>query len=192
MKQFHAEKNASDDIVTEDVRPTMVPISSNNLSVEEPPHVETSSDLNFQEIYNDDVVSSNNAENLEVIEQNHNESNTEELITKRSRLENVISKTTKNIDHSFTLNQCVIEKLKHYIKNNNFATVYYTRSCFDEMLDGKGLINWLSLTVGLKPNRLKKILSENLPNKRNSLKLPPSSHQDIYDLKVHNIDRLQE
>ena len=39
----------------------------------------------------------------------------------------------------------------------------------------------MSLTVGLKPNRLKKLLSENLPNKRNSLKLPPLSHQDIYD-----------
>ena len=89
LKQFHAEKNISDDIVTEDVRPTMVPISSNNLNIEEIPNIETSSGLNVQEVYNDDLVSSDNVEDLEVIEQNHNESNTEELITKRSRLENV-------------------------------------------------------------------------------------------------------
>ena len=141
MKQFHAEKNVLDDIVTEDVRPTIVPISSNNLNVEEPPNVETSRDINVQEIYSDDVVSSDNVEDLEVIEQNHNESNTEELITRRSRLENVISKITKNIDHSFTLNQCLIEKLKHDFKNNNSAAVHYTRSCFDKMLDGEGFIN---------------------------------------------------
>ena len=141
MKQFHAEKNVLDDIVTEDVRPTIVPISSNNLKVEEPPNVETSRDINVQEIYSDDVVSSDNVEDLEVIEQNHNESNTEELITRRSRLENVISKITNNIDHSFTLNQCLIEKLKHDIKNNNSGAVHYTRSCFDKMLDGEGFIN---------------------------------------------------
>ena len=123
------------------MRPTIVPISSNNLNVEEPPNVETSRDINVQEIYSDDVVSSDNVEDLEVIEQNHNESITEELITRRSRLENVISKITKNIDHSFTLNQCLIEKLKHDIKNNNSAAVYYTRSCFDKMLDGEGFIN---------------------------------------------------
>ena len=123
------------------MRPTIVPISSNNLNVEEPPNVETSRDINVQEIYSDDVVSSDNVEDLEVIEQNHNESNTEELITRRSRLENVISKITKNIDHSFTLNQCLIEKLKHDIKNNNSAAVHYTRSCFDKMLDGEGFIN---------------------------------------------------
>ena len=119
LKQFHAEKNASDDIVTEDVRPTMVPISSKNLTEEETPNIETSSDLSVQEIYNDEAVSSDNVEDLEMIEQNHNESNTYELITKRSRLQNVISRITKNIDHSFTLNQCVIEKLKHDIKITN-------------------------------------------------------------------------
>ena len=79
-----------------------------------------------------------------MIEQNHNESNTKERITKISRLENVISKITKNIDHSFTLNQCVMEKLKHDIKNNKSAAVHYMRSCFDEMLDDEDFINWSS------------------------------------------------
>ena len=55
------------------------------------------------------------------------------------------------------------------------------RSCFDQMLDDKDFIKWLSLAVGLKPNCLKKLLFENLPNKRNSLEMPPLSHQDIYD-----------
>ena len=66
------ETNVSDDIVTEDVRPTMIPISSNNLYVKETPNIETSTDLNVQQIYYDDVVSWNNVEDLEVIEQNHN------------------------------------------------------------------------------------------------------------------------
>ena len=48
-------KEVSDNIVTEDVRPIMVPIPSNNLNIEETPDTETSSDLNVQEIYNDDV-----------------------------------------------------------------------------------------------------------------------------------------
>ena len=67
------ETNVSDDIVTEDVRPTIIPISSNNLYVKETPNIETSTDLNVQQIYYDDVVSWNNVEDLEVIEQNHNE-----------------------------------------------------------------------------------------------------------------------
>ena len=40
------------------------------------------------------TYSSDNVEDLEVIEQNHNESNTEVLKTKRLRLENVTSKIT--------------------------------------------------------------------------------------------------
>ena len=54
-------------------------------------------------------------------------------------------------------------------------------NCFDEVSDDQNFINWLSLAVGLKLNRLKKLLSENLSNKRNSSKLPPSSHQDLYE-----------
>ena len=85
-----------------------------------------------------------------MIEQNYKESNTEKLITKRSRLENVISKITKNIDYSFTLNQYVIEKLQHDIKNNKSAAAHYMRSCFDNIftakifriiLNGKTLLN---------------------------------------------------
>ena len=71
---------------------------------------------------------------------------------------------TKNINHSFTLNQCVIEKLKRDIKNNKSAAAYYMRSCFHEVLDDEDFINRLSLAVALKPNCLKKLLLENLPN----------------------------
>ena len=48
---------------------------------------------------------------------------------------------TKNINHSFTLNQCVIEKLKRDIKNNKSAAAYYMRSCFHEVLDDEDFIN---------------------------------------------------
>ena len=55
------------------------------------------------------------------------------------------------------------------------------QSSFGEMLDIEGFLNWSSSAVGYKPNRLKKILSENLPNRLNSGKLPPSCHQEIYN-----------
>ena len=55
------------------------------------------------------------------------------------------------------------------------------QSSFGEMLDVEGFLNWSSSSVGYKPNRLKKILSENLPNRLNSGKLPPSCHQEIYN-----------
>ena len=75
-----------------------------------------------------------------MIKQNHKESNTEKLITKRSRLENVISKITKNIDHSFTLSQYVIEKLKHDIKNNKSADNIFAAKTFRIILNGKTLL----------------------------------------------------
>ena len=99
---------------------------------------------------------------------------------KRSRLEGVISKITRYIDHSFTLNQCVIKKLKLDLKNSKTEAARYMQSSFGEMLDDEGFLNWLSSAVGYKLNRLKKILSEDLPNRRNSAKLPPSCHQEIY------------
>ena len=83
--------------------------------------------------------------------------------TKRSQLESVILKITRYIDHSFTLHQCVIKKLKLDLKNSKTEAARYMQGSFGEMLDDKGFLNWLSLAVGYKPNRLKKILSENLP-----------------------------
>ena len=54
---------------------------------------------------------------------------------KRSRLEGVISKITRYIDHSFTLNQCVIKKLKLDLKNSKTEAARYMQSSFGEMLD---------------------------------------------------------
>ena len=101
--------------------------------------------------------------------------------TKSSRLESVILEITRYIDHSFTLNQCVIKKLKLDLKNSKTEAARYMQGSFGAMLDNKSCLNWLSLAVGYKPNRLKKILSENLPNRRNSAKLPPWCHQEIYN-----------
>ena len=78
---------------------------------------------------------------------------------------------TRYIDHSFTMNQCVIKKLKLDLKNGKTEAARYMQSSFDEMLER--FLNWLSSAVWYKPNRLKKILSENLPNWLNSAKLPP-------------------
>ena len=79
------------------------------------------------------------------------------------------------------MNQCVIKKLKLGLKNSKTEAARYMPSSFGEMLDDDGFLNWLSSAVGYKPNRLKKILSENLRNRRNSAKLPPSCHQEIYN-----------
>ena len=54
---------------------------------------------------------------------------------KRSRLEGVISKITRYIDHSFTLNQCVIKKLKLDLKNSKTEAARYMQSSLGEMLD---------------------------------------------------------
>ena len=67
--------------------------------------------------------------------------------TKRSRLEGVISKITRYIDHSFTLNQCVIKKLKLDLKNSKTEAARYMQSSFGEMLDDEAFLNWLSSSV---------------------------------------------
>ena len=77
---------------------------------------------------------------------------------------------------------CVIKKFKLDLKNNKTEATRYMQSSFDEMLDDEGFRNWLSSAVGYKPNRLKKILSENLRNSCNSAKLPRSCHQEIYNM----------
>ena len=66
---------------------------------------------------------------------------------KRSRLEGVISKITCYIDHSFTLNQCVIKKLKLDLKNSKTEAARYMQSSFGEMLDDEAFLNWLSSSV---------------------------------------------
>ena len=100
---------------------------------------------------------------------------------KRSRLESVIGKITRNIDYSFKFNMCVINKLQSDLKSNKNAAIEYMRSCFNDILEDDNFLKWLSGAVGLKPYRLGMLLSENQPNKRNS-KLPQSCHQDIYNV----------
>ena len=72
------------------------------------------------------------------------------------------------------------QETKLDLKNSKTEAARYMQSSFGEMLDDEGFLNWLSSAVGYKLNRLKKILSEDLPNRRNSAKLPPSCHQEIY------------
>ena len=60
--------------------------------------------------------------------------------TQRSRLEGVISKITRYIDHSFALNQCVIKKLKLDLKNSKTEAARYMQSSFGEMLDDEAFL----------------------------------------------------
>ena len=114
-----------------------------------------------------------------------NESPSNQHAAKRSRLENVTGKITSNVEYSISFNQCVINKLRNDLKNNKTVAVEYMRSCFDEMLDDEGFLRWLRSAVGFKPNRLRKLLSDNQPNKRNS-KLPLSCFQEIYNFWLEN------
>ena len=75
---------------------------------------------------------------------------------------------------------CLFVHLRVELKNSKTEAARYKQSSFSEMLEDEGFLNWLSSAAGYKPSRLKKILSENLPNRRNSAKLPPSCHQEIY------------
>ena len=76
---------------------------------------------------------------------------------------------------------CLFVHLRVELKNSKTEAARYKQSSFSEMLEDEGFLNWLSSAAGYKPNRLKKILSENLPNRRNSAKLPPSCHQELYN-----------
>ena len=67
--------------------------------------------------------------------------------TKRSRLESVISKITRYIDHSFTLNQCVIKKLELDLKNSKTEAARYVQSSFGEMLDDERFLNWFGCWI---------------------------------------------
>ena len=106
--------------------------------------------------------------------------------SKVSRLESFISKITRNVDHSDTFNKCVIELLKIDIKEHKTEAVRYIKTCFGKQLDDKSYFSWLSSALGLKPNRLRSLLEENQENKRNSLKLPSTIYQEIYDFWLEN------
>ena len=170
FKQFHSEK-----VEEHGVLPTMVDIPNEAvLTIDD---VEPLNDMpqssndsldtndvvdNVDVVDTIDVASTNDVtdsmeEHLNVVGSSHESLNT---TVKSSRLESVISKITRNIDHSFTLNQCVIEKLKLDLKNNKNEATSYMQGCFGEMLDDEGFLTWLSSAVGYKPNRLKRILSD--------------------------------
>ena len=53
------------------------------------------------------------------------------------------------------------------------------------MLDDDDFIGWLANGTGYKANRLKQILKENRPNKRNS-KFTTETYQEIYDFWIEN------
>ena len=190
FKQFHSEK-----VEEHAVLPTMVDIPNEavltiddaeplNDMPQSPNDVLDTSDVvdNVDVVDTIDVASTNDVtdsmeEHPNVVGSSYELLNT---TVKRSWLESVISKITRNIDHSFTLNQRIIEKLKLDLKNNKNEATSYMQCCFGEILDDESFLTWFSSAAGYKPNRLKRILSDKQPNRRNSAKLPPSCHQEIY------------
>ena len=131
----------------------------------------------LRELSHDDAAS-NIDENNDIFEdpivtEAPNESPSNQHAAKRARLENVTGKITSNVEYSVSFNQCVIDKLRNDLENNKTVTVEYMRSCFDGILDNEGFLCWLSSAVNFKLNRLRKILSDNQPNKRNSKLLLP-------------------
>ena len=76
--------------------------------------------------------------------------------------------------------ESVLMKLKTDLKENQKEAVKFICDCFDDMLDDDGFIAWLAKGVGYKPCRLKHILKDKKPNKRNS-KFTSTDFQEIYD-----------
>lgn len=74
--------------------------------------------------------------------------------------------------------------LRDYYKNKA-VIVEYMRSCFNDILVHERFFHWLSITVGFKPNQLRKLLSENHPNKR-KFELSSSFFQGIMTFGLRN------
>ena len=75
--------------------------------------------------------------------------------------------------------QNLIFKLKNDLKTNKKATVNYIKDSFGNMLDNMDFLSWLSVRLGYKPNRMKKLLAEKAPNNRKSL--DATVYQEIYN-----------
>ena len=73
----------------------------------------------------------------------------------------------------------MIFKLKNDLKTNKKATVNYIKDCFGNMLDNIDFLSWLSVRLGYKPNRMKKLLAEKAPNNRKALHA--TVYQEIYN-----------
>ena len=73
----------------------------------------------------------------------------------------------------------MILKLKDDLKVNKTATIEYNKECFCDLLDNIDFLLWLYVKLGYKPNRMKKLLSEEAPNKRKLSNL--TIYQDIYN-----------
>ena len=159
FKQFHSENdndNATEAIVVDEL-PTMATIFSPDEQITEVPLDDAVNELSFENETHDEITIEGDDENFPSVNDaaretldTPTETPNDENTAKRARLEIVIGKITRNIDHSFTFNQCVIDKLRNDLQNNKTVAVQYMRSCFDTMLDDEDFFNWLSSAVGFK------------------------------------------
>ena len=143
FKQFHPEK-----VEEHAVLPTMVDIPNEAvLTIDDVEPLNDMPQSSNDVLDTNDVASTNGVTDSMEEHPNVSGSSHESLNTtvKRSRLGSVISKITRNIDYSFTLNQCVIEKLKLDLKNNKNEATSYMQGCFGEIVDDESFLTWLSL-----------------------------------------------
>ena len=71
------------------------------------------------------------------------------------------------------------------VRENRREAVKFITDYFEDMLGDDGFLKWFANGNGYKPIRLKQLLMENKPNKRNS-KFTPANFQEIYDFWLRN------
>ena len=155
FKQFHSEKVVQPDDEEDDELPTMVVIPNKAVLTTddvEPANYMPQSSSDVLDalvcVVDTNAVVDTNVENTNDVADSGEEHpdvggpSQESLnsTTQRSRLEGVISKITRYIDHSFALNQCVIKKLKLDLKNSKTEAARYMQSSFGEMLDDEAFL----------------------------------------------------
>ena len=89
------------------------------------------------------------------------------------------------LDYLMNVTESVLKKLKRDFKENQKEAVKFICDCFDNMLDDDGFIAWLVSGAGYKARRLKQILKDKKPNKRNS-KFTSTDFQEIYNFWLDN------
>ena len=108
---------------------------------------------------------------------------TPSFLKRKGRLESFIDKISKNVRYEDQFNSCVILHLKTKLKEDRNSAVCYMKECFDELLDNKEFLKWLSKKLDYQLCRLEKLLDSNQPERKSYHRVP---HQRIYDFWLKN------
>ena len=106
---------------------------------------------------------------------------------KSRNLENALEKIKKlKYDDAFEkqFTQNVILKIRRDLQTHKKENMKHIKECFGDMLDNMDHVDWLSVKLTYNPNRFKRLLSDNVVNRRKSLQ--PETYQDIYSFWLNN------